>query len=195
MPIKILSQEFYDNLAPNYDATLKDPKIDAQHVNEAAKIFQQHNNATSGSILDLGCGTGLLKDLLGDEFDYTGIDISEEMLKRASDRGYQTIHKPVEDALSEIPDRSYDFVFVLGTLLFVEDIDSILKDIERIARQSILLSLDEVTEEYKRNFSLEVYNHFQVEFPNTKEDYFIRGWTSPTTGITIKTRMIYMEKK
>ena len=96
------------------------------------------------------------------------------MLELAAARGYKTIHKPVEDALGEIPDRSYDFVFALSSLLFVEDIHALLVDINRIARKSIVLSLDEVTEEYKQNvalnFSVAVYNHSQVEFPNAKED-------------------------
>ena len=193
MGTKISAKEFYDKFAPTYDAALKSPQIDAQHVNEAAKIFQKYNNATSGSILDLGCGTGQLKDLLGDEFEYTGIDISDEMLKRASDRGYKTIKKPIEDALGELPDRSYDFIFALSSFHFFENIDLLLKNLERIACRSILLSLDEVTEDYKRNFSVAVYNHSQLEFPNAKENYFIRGWTSPTTGITIKSKMIYIE--
>ncbi len=56
---KISPEEFYDNLAANYDDVLKDPKCNAQHPHEAAKIFHQYNHH-QGSILDIGCGRGFL---------------------------------------------------------------------------------------------------------------------------------------
>lgn len=116
------------------------------------------------------------------------------MLDLASRRGYRTIHKPIEEALSDIPDNSYDFVFALSSLQFVKDINETLSHIERIVRKTILLSLDEITEEYSHEFCVQTYDHSRVVIPNAKEDYTIRGWTSPTTGITIRTRMIYIEK-
>ncbi len=127
-------------------------------------------------------------------FDYTGIDIAGNMLQHAAGRGYQIIHKPTEEALPEIPDASYDFVFALSSLLFVKDIESALAHIHRIARQSIMLSLDSLPADYIRDFAVTVYDHSQVSIANAKEDYLIRGWTSLTTGMTIQTRMIYIEK-
>ncbi len=194
MSTKISPEEFYDKFAPTYDVDTKTPTVNVQHVNEAAKIFQKYNSFASGSVLDIGCGTGLISDLLPGELEYTGIDISGKMLQFAAQRGYKTIHKPIEAAIADIPDNSYDFVFALSSLLFVEDINSIINNINRIARKAMLLSIDNLTEDYIREFTVTVYNHSQVPIPNTKEDYFIRGWTSPTTGITIQTRMIYVEK-
>ncbi len=192
---KITPQDFYDNFASTYDATLENSNVNASHVKEAAKIFQKHNTNIYGTVLDVGCGTGILKDVLQEkELEYTGIDVSQKMLQYASSRGYRTIHEPVENALAKIQDQSYDFVFALSSLLFVEDIHSILLHINRIARKSILLSLDHLTEDYIRDVTLTVYNHANVKISNAKEDYLIRGWTSPTTGITIQTRMIYIEK-
>ncbi|MGK7955778.1 MAG: class I SAM-dependent methyltransferase [Crocosphaera sp.] len=192
---KINPQDFYDDFASTYDTTLQNAKVNACHVKEAAKIFQRHNTQIYGSVLDVGCGTGLLKDLFQErEFDYTGIDISEKMLEYASSRGYRTIHEPIEVALPKIQENEYDFVFALSSLLCVEDINSILLHLDRIARQSIVLSIDHLTDEYIRDVPVTVYNHSKVNILNAKEDYLIRGWTSPTTGITIQTRMIYIEK-
>ena len=64
----------------------------------------------------------------------------------------------------------------------------------RIARKTILISLDETTEEYIKNFVVPVYDHSKITIKNATEDYFIVGWTSPTTGIPICTRMIYIEQ-
>lgn len=171
MSTKISPQEFYDKVAPDYDAWLQDPKINVQHVHEAAQIFQRHNQSQQGSLLDIGCGTGLLKDLLQRGFDYTGIDIAGNMLQHAAGRGYQIIHKPTEEALPEIPNASYDFVFALSSLLFVKDIESALAHIHRIARQSIMLSLDSLPADYIRDFAVTVYDHSQVSIANAKEDY------------------------
>lgn len=194
MITKKSAEEFFDGLAPTYDEVVISPQVNAQHVDEAAKLFQKYVRSTKGSILDIGCGTGLLKDSLPGEFDYTGIDISKNMLERAEQRDYSVIHEPVEEALAKLPDLSYDFVVALSSLLCVKDIQPVLANIERIARQSIILSLDEVTEEYKHNCVVPVYDHSELSFPQAKEDYFIQGWTSPTTGITIRTRMIYLKK-
>ena len=190
---KISAEEFYDDYAPKYDDVLKDPKCNGQHVYEAAKIFHQYNYH-QGSILDIGCGTGLLSELLQGNFEYTGIDISSKILDYAAKRGYQTIHRSIETALPEIEDNSYDFVFCLGSLLFIEDVKTAVEHIYRVARQAILISLDETTEEYIKKFAVPVYNHSKITVKNAIEDYFILGFTSSTTGISIRTRLIYIEQ-
>ena len=194
MLTKISAEEFYDKLADNYDDTLKDSKVNAQHVNEGVKIFHRHNH-NQGNILDIGCGTGNLSELLQGDFEYTGIDISGKMLDYAAQRGYKTIHKPIETALADIDSQSYDYVFSLSSLLCVEDAATAIEHMYRIARKTILISLDETTEEYIKNFVVPVYDHSKIVVKNAIEDYFIVGWTSPTTGIPIQTRMIYIEQQ
>lgn len=192
MSNKISAEDFYNKFAASYDETLKNPECNAQQVYEGKKLFSKyHHEEKEGSILDVGCGTGFLSQLVEGNFEYTGIDISQEMLRIAAQRGYQTIHKPIEESLVEIDSKSYDFVFSLSSLLFVEDIQVALDQLHRIARKAVILSLDNTTEEYIKNFAVTVYNHSQIEFSNAKEDYWILGWKSPTLGIPIYTRMIY----
>ncbi len=191
---KISAEEFFDSWSVKYDDLFKDPKYYVRYLNEAAKIFHQYNYY-QGSILDIGCGTGFLSELLQGNFEYTGIDISSKILDYAAKRGYKTIHKSIETALSEIDTQSYDFVFCLGALLFVEDAQKAIEHIYRIARKAILISLDETTEEYIKNFAVLVYDHSKITIKNAIEDYLIIGWTSPTTGIPIRTRMIYIQQK
>ncbi len=194
MTAKISPEEFYNKLASTYDTTSQDPRNNVQHLNEAIKIFQKYNSHNHGSLLDLGCGTGLLKESLQGEFEYTGIDVAKNMLDYASARGYKTIHKPIEKILPQISNSSYDFVFANGSLMFIRDIDSTLAHINRIARHSIVLTLDNLTPEFLNNATVTVYNHSQVSISNAKEDYTILGWISPTTKIPIQTRIIYIEK-
>lgn len=194
MPNRISPEEFYDGFATDYDDTVNGSIVDAQNIKEAVKVFHKYNRDTSGSVLDLGCGTGLLKDQLHGNFDYTGIDVSNNMLDCASKRSYKIIHKSVEDALPEIPDSSYDFVFALSSLQFIKDIYSCLTHIKRVARRSIILSIDDLTENFLHKSKMECYNHSRVVIENAQEDYFIRGWISPTMGIVIQSRIVYIEK-
>ena len=194
MPKKISAEKFYDGFAAQYDDLLKDPKYNAQHLNEAVKIFNRYNH-DRGNVLDIGCGTGTLSELLQGDFQFTGIDISDQMLNIAAQRGYKTIHNPLETALAEIDSKSYDFVFCLGSLLCVIDAITAINHMRRIARKSILLSLDETTEEYISNVVVPVYDHSQISIEDALEDYFILGWISPTLGISIRTRMIYIQQK
>ena len=193
MANKISAEEFFDDWSVKYDDLFKAPKSYVHYLNEAAKIFHQYNYH-QGSILDIGCGTGLLSELLQGNFEYTGIDISSKILYYAAKRGYQTIHRSIETALPEIEDNSYDFVFCLGSLLFIEDVKTAVEHIYRVARQAILISLDETTEEYIKKFAVPVYNHSKITVKNAIEDYFILGFTSSTTGISIRTRLIYIEQ-
>lgn len=40
-----------------------------------------------GSVLDIGCGTGLLADYISPEADYRGIDLNERLLNYANNKG------------------------------------------------------------------------------------------------------------
>ncbi|WP_426557677.1 hypothetical protein [Dapis sp. BLCC M172] len=52
-----------------------------------------------------------------------------------------------------------------------------------------------MTEEYIKKFIAPVYNHSKMVIKNAIEDYFIIGWISSSQGISIRTRMIYIEQK
>ncbi|MEM6402819.1 MAG: class I SAM-dependent methyltransferase [Cyanobacteria bacterium P01_D01_bin.116] len=194
MLTNISTEEFYDKFADNYDDTLKSSKVNAQQVNEAVKLFHRCER-NQGSILDIGCGTGNLSEFLQGDFEYTGIDISGKMLDIAARRGYKTIHKPIETALAEIDTQSFDFVFCLCSLTCVEDAATAIEHMRRIARKTILFSLDEITEEFKKQSPVPIYDHSKIPIKDAIEDYFILGWTSPSTGIPVHCRMIYIEQE
>ncbi|MCV3214047.1 class I SAM-dependent methyltransferase [Plectonema radiosum NIES-515] len=185
-------QKNYDEVADRYDEKVQSPELNVQYLNEVKKIFQKYN-LQRGSILDVGCGTGLLSDFLSGDFEYTGVDVSAGMLQYASQRGYKTIHQTIEDALPEIENQSYDFVVSLGALLFVEDIQACLKHINRIARKAIVLGLDCATDELIQAIPMTMYDHSKVEVLNALEDYLILGWTYAPQSIPVNTRMIYIE--
>ena len=70
----------------------------------------------------------------------------------------------------------------------------VMEHIYRIARQAILITIDEMKEEYIKNFVVPVYDRSKMVIKNAIEDYFIIGWVSSSQGIPIRTPMIYIEQ-
>jgi SAM-dependent methyltransferase len=66
--------EPYDAIAPVYEA-LRDTPVAASETRAVADAL----NYSGGSVLDIGCGTGLLLDLIAPD-EYLGIDPSQGML-------------------------------------------------------------------------------------------------------------------
>ena len=72
----------FDTFAPTYEQTLKN--IEYKVVDKIAELYAP----LKGKILDLGCGTGLAADKLHTtDNEFTGIDLSENMLKIAELKG------------------------------------------------------------------------------------------------------------
>ena len=80
-------QRRYDRWAGDYDRDVE--SVGYRSPAMAAGLFGRYVPVDAGEILDAGCGTGLLGDLLA-PLGYpalTGIDLSPEMLARAEARG------------------------------------------------------------------------------------------------------------
>ena len=183
--------EFYNKVAPVYENLINSPKINAKLTGEAKKVFLKYK-IVEGSILDVGCGPGNLKTAFGDKFLYTGVDISESMLLKAKEKGYVTIYGRIEDVLKEIPDKSFDYVISLSALHFVKDINSVLKEFDRISKKGWLVSLLDVTENYTKDFLVDepIYNHSKIVLPDTSEDFLFDAWISPAQE-QMRERMIF----
>lgn len=87
-------QSEYDGIADVYDKQFSDPDSIAENQRIVASI-----NLT-GSVLDIGCGSGVLLDTIPIE-DYTGIDTSKSMLQQLMlkhpHKGSNLIHTPFEE--------------------------------------------------------------------------------------------------
>lgn len=77
--------EAYTDFAYVYD-TLMDNTPYEQWCEQVTAILQ-HHGITKDLVLDLGCGTGTLTELLaGKGYDMIGVDLSQEMLSRAIEK-------------------------------------------------------------------------------------------------------------
>jgi ubiquinone/menaquinone biosynthesis C-methylase UbiE len=186
-------KDFYNGVAENYEELVHSSQIKARLCDKLVELFSKHC-ITRGTILDVGCGPGILQPYLGKDFEYTGIDIADAMLNLAQKRNYQTMLGKMEDVLPDIKSKSHDYVVALSSLHFVKDINFILKEFERIARKGYVISLDNITDDYKQGFATIVegslYNHFYTKIENSTEDLTFPGWTSPRDNEVITVRMV-----
>jgi ubiquinone/menaquinone biosynthesis C-methylase UbiE len=180
------SESFYDKISPVYTELINGRDVKAVIHNEIVKVCKKYN-IESGSILDIGCGPGNLKnsfkDSVGNRFSYTGIDISKKMLNITKASGYSVIYGYIEEILPILPSKSFDYVIASSSLQFVKDIKKVISEIERIATKGLIISLDQMTPEYKKGFktvcSSNVYDHYDFKINNAKIDKSFSGWISP----------------
>jgi SAM-dependent methyltransferase len=118
----------YDGIADWYDTEflgeVHDPGREA-----AARLL----GPGPGALLDLGCGTGAQTIAFRDQgWEVTGVDLSEDMLRRAVDRGLEVVRA---DA-AELPfaDASFDAAVSLWTHTDVDDFAALVAEAARVLR-------------------------------------------------------------
>lgn len=191
------AKDLYNSVASQYETMLSSKEIDASILSHIKEVVFE-NDIQGGTVLDLGCGPGNLKDVLGDTFIYTGVDVAPAMLFLAKERGYQTIDGYIEDVLSTMSDNAYDYVVASSSLHFIKNIHAVLKDIERVAKQGYIISLDHMTDQYKQGFATvcttPVYDYFGISIERSTTDITFLGWKSPRDKEGILVRLVYKKK-
>lgn len=101
-----------------------------------ARTMWIYDNVRRGSsVLDLGCGEGMLALLKRKGVTLAGVDLSPELLAAASSNGYDGTYVARLTALP-FPDSSFDYVVsldVMGHVAF-DDKDRVLAEIKRVLR-------------------------------------------------------------
>jgi SAM-dependent methyltransferase len=151
----------------------------------------------NGSVLDLGCGTGVFGRFLiknNDDIKITGIDISPKMAEKAYE--YNELYiGPIQLMINNF--HSFDHIISSGALYFL-DSDSfkeVIYKIFKIANISITIGVEDIPEIYNKKLismgyeNMNSYNNINIienfELPLNwnlinKERMFM--WSSPRTG-------------
>ncbi|PYI09190.1 S-adenosyl-L-methionine-dependent methyltransferase [Aspergillus sclerotiicarbonarius CBS 121057] len=111
-------QTLYAEWANTYNADLADASQDYVAPFLAAETALKHTTNVKGSILDAGCGTGLVGEALtrGGADTIDGIDLSPDMLRVAGQTGvYRNLDIGDLTQPIEKPDEAYDVVTCAGT--------------------------------------------------------------------------------
>ncbi len=125
---KEIMQELFDKYAPRFDAELVGA-LKYRVPRRVADFIRQRSPSLDVSILDLGCGTGLLGVYLGPVSGaFVGVDLSARMIERAAaHRIYSELHQAdVLDELRATPPRSYDYVTANDVFIYVGDVSEVI---------------------------------------------------------------------
>ena len=91
-------------------------------------------------VLDLGCGNGELLGALMRHKHCTGygIEIDPGSVQAALTRGVNVIQADLERGLAAFADHSFDVIVLSQTIQAMQNTETILRDLTRIARQAIV---------------------------------------------------------
>ncbi|AHD08262.1 class I SAM-dependent methyltransferase [Phaeobacter gallaeciensis] len=134
MDIKAVESS-YARWAPVYDKTFG--VITNGGRRRAVAYVNEHR---SGRLLEVGVGTGLSLPLYKSSLKVTGIDFSEDMLKKAQKRVEESDLDHVEalrqmDARSlDFPDATFDTVSAMHVLSVVPDPEQVMGEIARVLK-------------------------------------------------------------
>jgi len=91
-------------------------------------------------VLDLGCGTGELIDLLSKEKNakVQGIELNEAAIYRCVEKGLSVFHGDIDSGLSEYPDKSFDYVILNQTMQQAKKVDFVIEESLRVGKKVIV---------------------------------------------------------
>jgi SAM-dependent methyltransferase len=118
----------YDGIADWYDTEFQ-PEPPTETWETVVRLLGE----PSGSLIDVGCGTGTYAvGLVEQGWDVTGVDVSEDMLRRAAARGVRT----VQTDATELPfeDASFDAAVSVFTHTDFDDFPGAIREIARVLR-------------------------------------------------------------
>ena len=119
----------YDEVAEWYDSEFATSKLGLS----AQRIVLRLLGDGPGRLLDLGCGGGANAVALADRgWTVTGVDVSEDMLRRAAAKGVRTVH--TDASALPFEDGSFDAAISVFTHTDVDDFTNLVREVVRVLR-------------------------------------------------------------
>ena len=116
----------------------------SEQVRLGLDLIQRLNPKKGSKILDLGCGTGkltqVLADLVGPEGQVVGIDPDTERLKIAKEKHSAPNIVYYEADAEHLPGEDYDLMFLNFVLHWVKDKEPVFQQAQKILKQGGLFA-------------------------------------------------------
>jgi ubiquinone/menaquinone biosynthesis C-methylase UbiE len=120
----------YDGLADWYDEEFQPAALEG----DAWRVVAPMIGRGPGELLDLGCGTGVYSVALSERgWNVTGVDLSEDMLRRARERGVSVV---LADAtFLPFSDASFDAAISIFTHSDFDHFATALREVARVLKK------------------------------------------------------------
>lgn len=131
-----ITQSTFDGYALRFDKHLVGA-LKYRVPKRVAEIITARHPSLQVSVLDLGCGTGLVGVYLGKPASgLVGVDLSANMIAEAAKHNlYDRFHQvSLVDALRDSPSAEFDVITAADVFIYVGDIAQVLKDARRVLR-------------------------------------------------------------
>ena len=89
-------------------------------------------------VLDLGCGDGTLFSKLINEKKINGVEINQDEVIKALDKGVSVIQGDIDEGLKQFPDGSFDYAILNQTLQSTEKPDLVVDEMLRVAKKAVV---------------------------------------------------------
>jgi len=123
----LICMTYYDSIAEGYDELHKE-----EQLNKIELIKQRISIKRNEKVLDVGCG-----HYYGDwNGIVTGLDPSKKLLKKAKEKGIETINGKAENM--SFDNDSFDWVISLTAVQNFEDIEKGLNEMKRVGSKFVI---------------------------------------------------------
>lgn len=158
-------KEYFNMLAKKWDEIARH---DPQKLNRIIEKLQLRNG---DSVLDVGCGTGVLVEyilkFIGQKGSYLGVDISSKMIERAKEKykGIKNVNFICNDVLELSFEDCFDAIICYSVFPHIDDKEAAIKKFYRMLKKGGKLAIahsqsrDEINNLHK-NLPEPVKNHF-----------------------------------
>lgn len=123
-----MSGAYYDGWADWYDTEFDPSPLEGPQHEAVLRLLGDG----AGTLLDVGCGTGARTVAFGEGWDVTGVDVSEDMLRRARARGLEVVR--ADAAQLPFGDASFDAAVSTWTHTDVADFAAVVREVARVLR-------------------------------------------------------------
>lgn len=139
----------YRRWAPVYDFVFGRSALFGRFFDRARAAALDHINQRTGTVLEVGVGTGIALARYARHLTVTGIDLSPDMLEVARRRVAEERLDHVADLIEmdasrlAFPDASFDTVAVMFTITVVPHPDQVMAEVERVLKpggEAVLVS-------------------------------------------------------